>query len=50
MTKRKRVSVSRRLPLTDISPEEAAEIDRGRREIARVEYVSLEQVLDDLKN
>ncbi len=46
----RRYFAARRHPLTDISPEEAAEIEHGRREIARGEYVSLEQVLDDLES
>ncbi len=46
----RRYFAARRLPLTDVSPEEATEIDRGRREIARGEFVSLEQVLDDLES
>ena len=41
---------ARQLPLTNVSPEEATEIEHGRREIARGEYVSHEQVLDSLKN
>ena len=46
----RRYFAARQLPLTNVSPEEAIEIDRGRREIVRGEYVSLEQVLDDLAN
>lgn len=41
---------ARRLPLDDISAEEATEIDRGRREIERGEYVTLEQLLHDLES
>jgi len=40
----------KRIPVATVSAEEAKEIDLGRREIARGEYVTLEQLLHDLED
>ena len=41
---------SKQIPVATISAEEAKEIDLGRGEIKRGEYVTLEQLLHDLEN
>ncbi len=41
---------SKRIPVVAVSVEEAKEIDLGRGEIKRGEYVTLEQLLHDLEN
>jgi len=40
-----RAYLGRRIPVVEVSKEELATIERGRREIARGEYVTLDQVL-----